>query len=74
MPHDKSSGLICKLPYDGCDGVYVGETMRMLENGLAQYKRDVSQKCKNAILRGHTTVTGHQFVFEKASIVSFENS
>lgn len=72
IPLGKSSGLVYQVPCKNCDKVYIGETMQLLKNRLAQHENDVKYKRKSTALCEHTTETGHCFDFGKATIVCFE--
>lgn len=68
VPPPKCSGLVYSIPCDDCHGV------QLLENRLAQHKRDVSAKRKSTALCEHTTETGHNINVKKASILCFEEN
>ena len=64
IPHKKCSELVYKVACKDCNSGYIGETMQLLGNRLAQHNNDVKFKRKSTALCEHSYETGHSFDFE----------
>ena len=73
IPEKSRKGVIYRVPCMECDAVYIGETLRYLEERLREHKRHVEKNDpKNSAIAEHVMKTGHTVASDKAQVIDYE--
>ena len=66
-------GVSYRVPCKECDAVYIGETLRNLEERLKEHKRHVEKSdLKGSAIAEHVLKTGHSIAWDKAQVIDYE--
>ena len=73
IPEKSRKGVIYRVPCKECDAVYIGETLRNLEERLKEHKRHVEKSdLKGSAIAEHVLKTGHSIAWDKAQVIDYE--
>ena len=73
IPEKSRKGVIYRVPCKECDAVYIGETLRNLEERLKEHKRHVEKSdLKGSAIAKHVLKTGHSIAWDKAQVIDYE--
>ena len=73
IPEKSRKGVIYRVPCKECDAVYIGETLRNLEERLKEHKRHVEKSDpKGSAIAEHVLKTGHSIAWDKAQVIDYE--
>ena len=65
--------VIYKVPCMECDAVYIGETLRNLDERLKEHKRHVEKKsAKGSAIAEHVIKSGHEIAWDRAEVIDYE--
>ena len=72
-PGEVKEGVIYRVPCRECDAVYIGETLRSLEERLKEHKRHVEKSDpKGSAIAEHMLKIGHSIAWDKAQVIDYE--
>ena len=70
----KKSNVVYSIPCHECNGVYVGQTSRVLKSRITQHKSDCRLDKKSCTLAQHTNQLGHLFNFNETKVLCNETN
>ena len=75
MDKNKQNNIVYKIPCDGCEAVYIGESKRSLETRAKEHERAVRNGDleKNKIAH-HSWTHDHRFNFDNKSVIDRESN
>ena len=73
IPEKLRKGVIYKVPCIESDAVYIGETLRNLDERLKEHKRHVEKKnVKGYAIAEHVIKSGHEIAWDRAGVIDYE--
>ena len=73
IPEKSRKGVIYRVPCKECDAVYIGETLRNLEERLREHQWHVEKNdLKGSAIAEHVWKTGHTIAWDKAQVIDYE--